>query len=67
MVRLLNKVKRKDQVNTEILLTQVNMLSVNRINAQVKFLEVWKALNLSKNPLNIELPIQEVGNGVLSC
>ena len=51
----------KDQVNTETLLKQVNMLSVNKINAQVKLMEVWKAIYLSKSPLNIELPIQDYG------
>ena len=32
------------------------MLSVNRMNAQIKLTEVWKAINIKNSPLNISLP-----------
>ena len=32
------------------------MLSVNRMNAQIKLTEVWKAINIKNTPLNIALP-----------
>ena len=38
------------------------MLSVNRMNAQIKLTEVWKALNVPNTPLNITLPIVDTNN-----
>ena len=57
MIRFLNKKRISDKVKTEILITNLNMLSVNRMNAQIKLTEVWKALNFKNTPLNISLPI----------
>ena len=39
------------------LLTNVNVLSVNQMNAQIKLTEVWKALHNKNSPLNIKIPI----------
>ena len=44
LVRFLNNVSLKEHQSTESLLEKSNMLSVNRINAQTKITEVWKAL-----------------------
>ena len=56
MIRFLNNRRINDRINTETLLSNVNMLSVNRMNAQVKLTEVWKALNNKDIPLNLNLP-----------
>ena len=42
---------------TDTRLSRLNMLSVNRLNAQIKLTEVWKALNLSSSPLNVSCPV----------
>ena len=44
----------------ESMLKKYNMLSANQLNASVKLLEVWKALNLEDYPLQINR--QEKGN-----
>ena len=64
MLRTLNHTTLKDKVSTESLLTKFNMTSVNRLNAQVKFLEMWKALNMESYPLKIK---QQSVNGVGAC
>ena len=56
MIRFLNSKRISDKVKTESLITNLNMLSVNRMNAQIKLTEVWKAINLKSTPLNITLP-----------
>ena len=33
------------------------MTSVNRMNAQIKLTEVWKAINTDKCPLNVKVPL----------
>ena len=54
LVRLLNGKTLLDKVNTKTLLKNVNMLSVNQLNAQIKISEVWKATNDSSFPLKIK-------------
>ena len=56
LVRFLNNKRISDRIQTETLIKQVNMLSVNRMNAQIKLTEVWKAINIKNSPLNISLP-----------
>ena len=51
LVRFLNNAKLKDNVHANYLLNQLNMLSVNQMNAQIKLMEVWKTLNLNHVPL----------------
>ena len=53
MVRLLNNVKISDKQSTISLFKNVNMLSVNQINAQIKLTEIWKAVNIVECPLKI--------------
>ena len=48
MLRFINNVSLKEHKTTESLLEKTKMLSVNRINAQTKITEVWKALNKDK-------------------
>ena len=54
MLRALNRTNIKDKVSTDSLLKKFNITSVNRLNAQVKLLEVWKSQNLDKYPLEIK-------------
>ena len=60
MLRVLNRSQVKDKVPIESMLAKFNGTSVNRLNAQVKLLEVWKALNIEKYPLKLE---QQSTNG----
>ena len=53
LLRLLNGTTVKDRVPTASLLQKFNILSVNQLNAQVKLLEIWKALNVEDYPLKI--------------
>ena len=55
LLRFLNGTKVKDQISTRSLLEKFGILSVNQLNAQIKLLEVWKAMNFNDNPLKIEL------------
>ena len=57
MIRFLNNKTISDRINTDTLLTNINLLSVNRMNAQIKLTEVWKASHNKNSPLNIEMPI----------
>ena len=54
MVRLINGCRLLDKISTKRLLNNVNMLSVNQINAQIKISEVWKAEHVPNHPLKIE-------------
>ena len=54
LLRLLNGSKIKDRVSIKSLLNKFNVMSVNQLNAQIKLLELWKALNIKDYPLKIE-------------
>ena len=45
--------KISDQVSIESMLKKFKILSVNQLNAQIKLLEIWKALNVEGYPLKI--------------
>ena len=62
MVRLLNGVQIVDKISTKKLLTNVNMLSVNQMNAQIKITEVWKAVHDINHPLKIEKVVHEASS-----
>ena len=47
--------KIKDMVPITSLLEKFNMLSVNQLNAKVRLVEIWKALNVEDYPLKVEL------------
>ena len=55
LMRTLNGARITDRVSIQSLLTKFKMTSVNQLNAQVKLLEVWKALNFQDYPLKITL------------
>ena len=44
-LRFLNNTKIKDKLNTKKILGNLNMLSVNQLNTQIKLIETWKAMN----------------------
>jgi hypothetical protein len=45
MARFLNGTRIRDKIRTEQILNNLKMLSVNRLNAQIKLVEVWKSFN----------------------
>ena len=54
MIRLLNGASLMDKISTKALLTNVKMLSVNQLNAQIKITEIWKAMHDPNHPLKIQ-------------
>ena len=60
LARFLNAKKLRDKVPTIELLKHINMLSVNQLNAKIKLIEIWKALNIEKYPLKI--PTQSISD-----
>ena len=54
LLRSLNGSKLKDMISTSSLLEKFGMLSVNQLNAQIKLVEIWKALKVDDYPLKIE-------------
>ena len=46
LLRALNKTQVKDKVSIKEMLDKFNLLSVNQLAAQIKLLEVWKAVNI---------------------
>ena len=54
LMRSLNGTKVKDRISISSLLEKLGMLSVNQLNAQVKLVEIWKAINVDNYPLKIE-------------
>jgi hypothetical protein len=53
LLRTLNGTKIKDMVSISTLLEKFNLLSANQLNASVKLLEIWKALNVHNYPLSV--------------
>ena len=56
LTRFLNNVKISDKVNTKILLKNINGLSVNQLNAQIKFTELWKSQKTKTCTVNFIKP-----------
>ena len=54
LMRTLNGTKTRDKISIKSLLKKFGMLSVNQINASIKLLEIWKALNDNQHPLKIK-------------
>ena len=54
LLRALNGSRVKDMVSISSLLTKFEMFSVNQLNAQIKLVEVWKAVNVTDYPLKIK-------------
>ena len=58
MGRFLNSKTLTDKIESKVLLKNINMLSVNQLNAKIKLLEVWKSLNVDNYPLKIATKAQ---------
>ena len=43
LTRFLNNSKISDKISTKTLLKNINGLSVNQLNAQIKLTELWKS------------------------
>ena len=54
LLRTLNGTRVKDKISTMPLLKNFNMLALNQLNAQMKLLEMWKAINVDKYPLQLK-------------
>ena len=54
LLRTLNGSTVVDRISTKCLLEKFGISSVNQINAQIKLLEMWKALNVKDYPLLIK-------------
>ena len=53
LIRMLNNVTLVDRQSTKSLLSNIDMLSVNQLNASIKLTEVWKAINNDGCPLKL--------------
>ena len=59
MARFLNSKTLKDKIKSKVLLENINMLSVNQLNAKIKILEIWKSLNITNYPLKIDTKVEK--------
>ena len=62
LLRFLAGCRTSDRISIRNLLERFNMVSINQLNAQIKLLEIWKALNVQNYPLEIRQ--QAVQEGV---
>ena len=53
LLGFLNKSKISDKISTRQILENLNMCSINQLNAKIKLTEMWKATNSPRNHLNI--------------
>ena len=54
LLRLLNNVKISDKQRSTVLAKNLNVLSVNQLNAQINITEMWEAINDPKYPLKFK-------------
>ena len=54
LLRMLNGSKIKDKVSTQSMLKKFGLLSVNRLAAKIKLVEIWKSLNREDYPISLE-------------
>ena len=54
MLRMVTGTKLLDKISTAKLLEETNMMSINQLNAQIKIMEIWKALNIDGYPLKLD-------------
>ena len=53
LLRFLNKTKISDKVSTSCILKNLNMFSVNKLNAKIRLTKMWKSINLPNHTLNV--------------
>ena len=51
LARFLNGNKLSDKIPTKTIFKELNILSVNQINAQIKLLEIWKSFQSETYPM----------------
>ena len=51
MLRLLNNTRIKDKISTKSILANLNMMSANQVNAQIKLTEMWKSTHTDNYPI----------------
>ena len=54
MLRYMNGSKIADKISTKSILTKHNISSVNQLNAEIKLLDIWKAMHIENHPTKIE-------------
>ena len=52
LTRFLNNAKISDKISTKTLLKNINGLSVNQLNAQIKLTELWKSQKSKSSNIN---------------
>ena len=57
LMRTLNETRVKDLILIGSLLKKFNLLSTNQLNANVKLVEIWKALNVEDYPFSLALEL----------
>ena len=68
LARMITRTKLEDKVSTKSLLAQLNLMSVNQINAQIKIQEIWKALHIENYPLKLDRQsVSETGTSTRAC
>ena len=55
LTRFLNGTQIKDKISTKNILSKLNMLSVNQMNAQIKLTEAWKITHVPEYPIKWEM------------
>ena len=53
LVRFLHNSKISDKIRTSKMLSDLNMLSMNQMNAHIKIIEYWKAENIPNYPIKV--------------
>ena len=56
--------RTSDKVSTKTLLNQVGLLSINQTHAQIKLLEMWKAINITGYPIRANNTVRGEGIAV---
>ena len=54
LLRVLNGTRITDKTSTKLMLTKMNMISVNQINSQIKLTEMWKSPHVNNYPVKTE-------------
>ena len=59
LLRMLNKTRLSDKVSIASMLEKFQLLSVNQLAAEIKLIEVWKAINVEGCPIKLDPYVAE--------
>ena len=59
LLRMLNKTRISDKVSIASMLEKFQLLSVNQLAAEIKLIEVWKAINVEGCPIKLDPYVAE--------